>query len=833
MLPSLGEFLFNFVKIAIHLVEQDTLILQAVADEPDLQTPDSMSQQYLKHLAWILSFNNIPFYDTLDRMYGSDLRVILLNIRAQTFDSLDAAGKLADHCMITLELIPKHPQLVSMLLYYFNTIYSLVDCTLESLEDPYPEVSTPTESASTSAKQLHYRQLYGITTSIDAKFQEWITKKSSWVTSELSEQLLRQIPRCLNAFCRRSDEFIDSLSKDLSIELPDYTDPEENIRILVWNWKFGVLRKHIMEGRMEIRVHGVERMQGDLINIWKEHISQNSEGLLMPFVQSLVQFIKENKIVDYLVSVDSHPQLISRSSNIVGFLVVTSTYTDRETDIIWKAVTESQDSRIVSEILTMLVRTFFMHTTASPALLYICEKVSELPLARFDPRMLEFCETLLAQTISRPTPGQVFVDQPDPRHAHAIPLRLCVRLIRESTVAEDLSADQRKQLQKFGSDKLSDFIKAGISHDDRMGMYERCIQDIAEMNQFTTGSIQALSALVSPWDAQEMRKLATDFDLTRLVIDDMLHTVNGTNFDQADRFSQHGLVSRVGILFRLIGQAPETVTPDLGSALWNDILLSPKMGPEGHKAVWNMMVTALSRSTSPNSFLDRCIHEYMLSLTPKDYDHELLMFAKQSVSYEVRFKPPPTAGENEIVFIPGMDRIWDLILTAPPGTIETEATKFAIEVYLDHQIIRASPRSAVEATHVAIVGRCMDQLKSAAVAIKSRTKSDDVAMNGETEMDTGNSINDGEMDELVFQRSLLFLHQLLDGLRTRPQYSPPQGSPPTLPQRPLQGNPLSLRWQSFHGSSSSKIQVMKIGDLSTAGDLFERLTQLTGFSKFL
>lgn len=829
LLPCLKKFILNYVQITLHLVQQDCILWRVLADEPDQQAPESMARLYLQPMGWLVSFQGIPLYSILDRMYGSEFRAVLLDIRAQTLGPLNAAANVAEHCTLALELIPKYPHFVNMLTNYLTTIYGLLECTLESLENSDLLISEPTTLTTTPVNHL-----YTALRSIDIKYQEWVTKKSPWLTSDISEQVGRHFPRNLQALCRWGDDFLQRLSQDMSIHLPGHLNPDEATRILLGGWKFDVLKKHFMEGRMELRVHGVEKMQAALVDVWKEYISQNPDGISDSFVQYLVRFIKENEIVDYLVGVDSHPQLIGRSSNIVGFLVVTSTYTDRETDVIWKAVTESQDSRIVSEVLSMLTKTFYMHTTASPALLYLCEKLSSLPLDRFDAGMLEFCDSLLGQMTPRQNTGHMFMDQSDSQHAHAIPLRLCVRMIRESTVAEDLSADQRTKLQSFGSRKLSDFIKAGIGEDDRMEMYERCIQDIAEMNQFTTGSIQALSALVPQWDAPEMRKLATDFDLTRLVINDMLHTVNGTNFDLADCFSQHGLVSRVEILSRLINQAPETVTPELGSALWNQILLSPKLGPEGHRSVWAMMVNSLSRSSSPNSFLDQCIHEHMPHLTPKDYDFELLLFAKQSVNYEIRFKPPPAAGDNEIVFIPGMDRIWDIILTTPPGTVEAEATEFAIEVYLDHQIIQTAPRSAVNATHVSIVGRCVKQLKSAAAAINARPKADGVAMNEATEMDIGgvNEAEELDKDKLMFTRSLLFLHQLLEGLRTRPRYSPPQGSPPSLPHRPVRGSPLDLRWQSFRDGTASQIQSLRIGDESTAADLTERITQLTGFSKF-
>lgn len=87
-------------------------------------------------------------------------------------------------------------------------------------------------------------------------------------------------------------------------------------------------------------------------------------------------------------------------------------------------------------------------------------------------------------------------------------------------------------------------------------------------------------------------------------------------------------------------------------------------------------------------------------------------------------------------------------------------------------------------------------------------------------------------EEIRFRRSLLFLHRLLHGLRARPQYTSPKGSPPSLPERPLRGSPLELTWQSFDGSKSSGVNHLTIGDLSTVAELVEKLMLLTGFSKF-
>lgn len=816
---SLEELLLDYAHITSHLIRLDHFLLSLAINEPESPIPECLSQRYIQPLNWVLSLtHHIPFYRALIEAYGAKPREVLFRVRQRVLDpALDLAKALADLVPDILKLMPRSAGLATSLIYMLLLANTIIDChserqradgdaSLDELLDSPPDSST-------------LRLLYDTLRLVDAKYQEWITKKSSWVTGDMSDQVLRQLLRGWNLICTREPNFVHQMSQDMGIQTPDELPPEDKFHVLTWGWKFGVLKKHIMEGRMELRVNGVETMQSDLVTIWRTRVSNDPAGLTLPFVQYLVNFLKDQKIVDYLVGVDTHPQLISRSSNIIGFLIMTSSYTNLETDTVWKTVTESQDSRIASEVLSMLIRTIYMHQSSSPPLLYLCSKLLDLPLDRIDARMRELCDVLLSRVTGNSAEQEL----------DSVPLRLCVRLLRESTAADNLSVEQRKDLQDFGRQQLTKFINAGISEENRMGIYERCIQDIAEMNRFTVGSIQTLSALVPAHDRQEMRKLATEFDLTRLVVNDLLHVVSDANSDFADTYALHGLVSRISMLFRLIEMAPEAITPELGQTLWKELFLSKKLGTDGYKAAWENMVGALGRSYEQNVFLDRCIHEYLPNLSPNEYSPELLAFAKQSINYEVRFSPPSPAGEDEVVSIPGMDRIWIFILTAPPGTIEADATQFAIEVYLDHQIIRNSPRSAVQATHVAIANRCIDQLKSAAPSLKL---SENAVANGEDPMETDGADGDMGAEEIRFRRSLLFLHRLLHGLRARPQYNSPKGSPPTLPVRPLKGDPLELTWQSFNGSKSSGINHLTIGDLSTVAELVERFTQLTGFSQF-
>ncbi|XHG03146.1 hypothetical protein AWENTII_006465 [Aspergillus wentii] len=817
------EFFLSYARLTLHMVRSDTLALSQLIEDPDTQAPELMSRAYLPSLAWILQIGNIPFFRTMEKVHGSELANLITRLNDQiAAPPFDVIPQLSEYTVCIMALISRWPQLSSPLTHIMNIAHNMVESGNERRKHHADDalINSPVYIRTMKAA-------YNLVRAVDEKYQVHITKKWPYVTNDTGELMLRNISSTYSAVCQRDPALTLQLSEDLSIDLPDDAASDEYPSIIYYGWRFSVLKKHIMDGRMELRVHGMETMQTDLVQVWRQHIQNNPRGIEHAVVQYLVRFLRDNKIVDYIVGIDSHPQLISRSGNIVGFLVVTSTYTDADTDTIWETVTQSQDPRTVSEVLGMLTKTFPMHMPGSPSLLYLCSKLLDLPLNRFDARMVDFCEQLLYHV--REKHERVRHDTLDIVHVDAIPLQLCVRLIRESAAFDEFSVEHKAILQRFASSQLSQFIRVGLSEAEKMDTYERCIQDIAEMNQFTVGSIQALNALCPTHDIQEIRKLATEFDLTHLVIAEIAHAVDLKQTDFTDSFSRTGLMTRVHILARIIDKVPDTITEDLSDVLWRKIFMSKELVEHGRRTLWDMLCTLTSNSMKRNPFIERCIQEYLPELLPEEYSPEVLSLAKQAIAYEVRFNPPPTAGEKEVVSVPGMDRIWSFILTAPPGSIETDAANFAIEVYLDHNVITRSPRSAVEATHIALVDRCVDQLKSAAIKLKLPKEP---AVNGQKE--PRKLAAEGEMhaEELRFSRSLLFLRQFLQGLRTRPQYSPPQGPPPDLPRRPIKGEPIDISYQAFNGGLHSKVSTMRIGDLSTASNLVDRLVQLTGFSKF-
>ncbi|KAK2791273.1 hypothetical protein FQN52_004949 [Onygenales sp. PD_12] len=822
----LEEYSVAFARLALHMISIDVVTLDPFPKDA-AAPPDLVAKNYLPSLGWILQIHNIPFYKTMDRAYGPEIANLVTRVNDQvTQPPINAIKYLSEFANALLPTLHQWPQHCSSLVSALTVVHNAVESAFERRRYQADEelIMSPAIPETMEASYSFYRP-------VDTAYQSFISKKSGWITNESSESVLRYIGSTYQNIASYDHQMATRMAHDLGIDVPENARPEEYPTIIHLGWKFQVLKRYITEGRMELRVHGMETMQTDLVAVWRQHIQGNPAGINHPIIQYLVKFLRDNRIVEYIVGVDSHPQLISRSGNVVGFLVVTSTYTDKDTDTIWDTVTESQDPRTVAEVLGMLTRTFTMHQSSSNALIYLCTKLIELPLNRFDARMLEYCECL-TNAVRDKFAERMRVEAFDNSRVDVIPHRLCVRLIREATSVKEFSAEQQANLQRFASRQLSHLLSLGLDDEDKIEIYKQCLDDISEMNEFTVGSIQAMNALIPPYDIREIQRLAYDFDFTRLVITELAHAFDVASKDSADPATSNGLKPRTDLLHRIVEKVPDTITPELSEILWNHVFMSKEVGEHARSLAWDMLPKAASRATRRNSFLERYLNDYLPRIAPEDYTLDILAFAELAVSYEMRFDPPPIAEDNEIINVPGMDRIWHFILTAPPGTIEMKAINFAIEIYLDHSIIRRAPRSAAEATHVSLVDRCVRQLTAAATKCKAFT---DGCTSGEDEpMVIVPSDGEVRAEELRFSRSLLFLRQLLQGLRTRPQYTPPQPSPPAslLNEEDINGHLIELSYQAFSGNSQTKIRTLQIGDLSTASELVDKLKRLTGFSSF-
>lgn len=793
-----------------------------------LGTAETLSElycrPYLPTLSLVLQYREVPFYTLLHANRGFDAGDLVSSICDRLSHGSDGILPVLTSFVQQLGyVLPRKPALTTAFVQALAIASALSRSGSERAL-----LQTGERLAQSPVIQKINQQVLLFCMKADDVLQSAISKQSPWLTIENSPDILRLLSRTFHSVSEQ-DAGIAAQLVDYTTDKTPQTGHRDLPEIIAYAWKFKTFRKYITAGRMELRVYGMDSMQTDLVQVWKCYAQYNSDSLGVPLVRFLVQFLRETKMVQYIVGVDSHPQLISRSGNVVGFLVVTGTYCDDDSDIIWCTVKESQDPRTVSEVLNMLKSIFNMQTL--PTLMHLCHKLLELPVVRYEAKMVEYAEALLHHIRDK-----ALAQTPLDEHLEAVPFKICVRLIRDVIASQTCSPDQKCHLPSWAADNLVRLLKFSIDSEDKRHLWEQCVQDIAQKTAFATGSMRALQAWLEVRPDLEVPKLTRDFDFTRLLIEELVDCLSRIQADgSSSTFVQILLPTRLGLLALVAQYAPDTITEELVEKLWSDVLASRTLDAELRNMAWDVFSKVAICCTKPNSMVYRLMTDYLPRLDAENLNERLLYFAENSVLYEMRVHQQHDGEDKDVVSLPGINRVWRFVMECPAGTVENEATNWIIKQYLDHDTVVRCPRRVVEATHLSLLERGLSEVFSAASKLKAFI---DGATSGEDEpMVVVAPEEEVKVEELRFTRSLLFLRQFLLGVKCRPRYSPPLSVETRPPGKPFQdrGEQVTVNYQvvPIPGRNMSSLQKkLLIGELNTVDELAKYLSGLTGFTQF-
>lgn len=665
-------------------------------------------------------------------------------------------------------------------------------------------------------------QAYEFFLFVNRRFQTFISKQVPALSMDASQNFVVQLTTLLRHSVASDEQLLQRLINENPIPTKGL-NREDSVILVELAWKLETLKKCIFEGRMEIRVQGVDTMQLELVNVYNKFINNNPTLRDHSVPQYLSDFMLANKLVDYFVGVESHPQLIQRCANIIGFLLVTNRYTEAESDTIWKAVTQSQDSRFVEAILAMLPGIFGI--ASYPVLLYLTHKLNELAVSAFDGSMLAYARHLLEslRRLWKYEPSNPKLDMP--------PFHLCIRLIRQATVEESLEPSRKRQIHHFAVAELGCCLQFGPSDADRRTIYQECIQDIAKHNDSATGSVSAINVLLSQTPEKELLSLTQNWDLASLVIGEFAHRVQTERpTDVSSLMLSEWLEPRMHLIKTIVLHVPDTITADVGTKLWEYAVGAKALNHRTREIAWMSFLQVIRYITNRNSFIDRCVREYLPRLQPSCYTPGCLHFAQDVSHYHFRtaVSRPQDDVKQETT---AEDLLWHMSLTASPGSIERKAMGMLVALYLDSPENKRRTRAAIDAIHVGVAERCVRQLTSAASKLKSFS---DGTSSGEDEpMVIVTSEDEVQLQRLSFSRCLTILKEFLLGVRTRPNYSPqPQTQAQLLHDtHEAKGDTVQIRYQPFGVGATGEMRSVGVGDLETMQEFTGRLKLLTGFSK--
>lgn len=601
----------------------------------------------------------------------------------------------------------------------------------------------------------------------------------------------------------------------------DHPATSHDSLFIMLDWKFGVLKRLLVSTQMQLRIVAVSTMCSDLLSIYGARRNKDSfypeENPVLLYVANI---IIDLKVIDYLVGVGSHPEIIGESGNIVGFLVATKTYTSRQTDMIWETVATSQDPRMVEAILRMTA--VFLNLMDYSQLLHFCSKLGALPQEAFTAAMRDFCTRILHVLIVNGT-------SQDNGHQHldSAPYDLFVNLIRQSSAPTPENCMGSPDIQKFALLRLHELLPHGPTLEARKEMYLSCIGDISEKSPTSSGSICALVTLLRPHMALDLHMLTTKHDLTRLVIEELEHT-SAKDFKVSDLslVNVPAQQARRDLLQSIIILEPSSISPMLGERLWN-LLVGPEARSSNDRdTAWQLLINAAKRTPAGNSFLASCFQIYLPKLDREFYTIGALDFAREAVNISVI----GSKEEPQTLYYDPVEEIWRIVLTALPGTIETAAIISLVEIHIDDLVLSVLPRADQGKGHLALVQRCLKQMSVAAEKIKNFQ--DNLIGDGEP-MTILNPDSHYLEQESIFTRSLLVLREFLRIHQSKPQPSTPNvlAADNTISTN-IVGDSITVRYQTCGGRDETPVETLEIGRDNSFGSFLAIVREATGNEHF-
>jgi len=780
-------------------------------------TPDLISGPYLR--VFLMMFSNIreiPLWKLLYNAYsysaGSILQAVVLRFIDHPSSGLQYLTQFID---LLLGRSQHQPQMAADLWMPVNMAHRV---TMYLPKDP---------AHSSSEISDFIAEAFTLFKTIEAKMQAFITKQVSFLSLDLAKALMSELSAVLRHVIYADPAYIDAMTPT-DFQFSHDASADDRAMFVEFAWRFNLCKKCITQGRMEIRVQGVESMQEDLVTVYQRCIVPQGFKTLHMLPEYLSELIMSSKLVDYIVGVESHPQLITRSKNIVGFLMVTGKYTDSQTDLIWQAVSLSQDSRTIDAVLE-LVSGIQSIVDDCTQLLYFYQKLLDLPLRYFDGRMLGHCKTLNGILVKKWNDKQGYGTK-----LTMPPYRLSLRLTREALADASLAPQRKREIYHSAMEELRTLIGNGPSDTDTSAIYEECIAHISGRTPYATGSMAALSVFLDHNSEDDIHHLANSFDFSAHIIDEFSSFTNSEMTRSANaQESNDALGIRLALLQKFIIHEPETISPDLSQKLWNCMLGEQSLGDGARESAWAMLANAASKLAcsglcTRNSFFDRCINKQFSKLNPRFFTRGVLAFAEKVVQYESQ-RSDSEPQEEKGPSLPGIELLWHLSLVVPHPTIGSKAIGMLVKAYLDASDVQRNRSSVIEGSHDAkLVERCIAQLHRAASRLK--TLSDGLSSSEDDSMVIVPSEHDVSVEKLCFARSLLIFKEFMQGMRSQLPDSPASLSKSHSPYS-VNGETLSIQVQIYNGGSSTGIKKVDMGDLSTFGDFMTRLIKLTGFSK--
>jgi ubiquitin carboxyl-terminal hydrolase 34 len=802
-------------------IELDLRALRNLGLPDQGQLPPLASAPYAHALGFLTRKDEVNWHSSQpnnvdeDWSYSAEVADILDIF--QTYSTVQG-GTLA--CLKQLALIER--ELISHCPRLTDHLGNLCVLASNVVQQSFRRLRNPSQQASETARQTILRS-YALFKPMSATVSEIIDKNLNHLSLDSAANLLTSLTEIYQA-CLATNGVVPADTIEAHRQAHPPIAAQHVPEAMAYHWKFTNFAKLIKSGQMQLRVMAVSTMCGDLVTFYRKCSESLAEEATIALLKYLAHFLITAGLVNYILGPTCHPEITLESSNIVGFLIVSHTYSNEHTDTLWQTVTSTQDPRVSDALIRMTSRITNLFTTQEP-LMYLCEKLNTVPVELFSVTMREFCDQIFKQLLAK-FPESFLTD--------SAPFDLCIRLIRQSSCFGSGSPIAYPDVQQFAIQKLESILSHGPGLEGRWKIYQDCLDDIGRRSPSAIGSLWVLRVATRSYHARDLRDLASENNLTKLLVEELeaaIPIAKAAGFSAVISGPQNA--PRKELLSSLMSQEASSITKSLGQKLWDLLVGSRAACQEDRDVAWQLLnQTMKGNRQGDNSFTSTCFAEYLPTLDPEFFCQGTLDFVREWVLPLVNDPASIILDDCDSANHPGIELLWRMILTAPSGTIEQRAIQTLVsDIYIESRSILSFPHYRARKVHLAFVGRCLQQLSSAATRLKAfadgSTSGDDDSM---VIVPTEQQMRE---QELLFIRSLAVLSEFHRLHQAKPEFSAPDMRSLILESpKDIEGESAELKYQSFDGDRQTKVMPLNIGKRNTAASLLASLREATGFENY-
>lgn len=383
-------------------------------------------------------------------------------------------------------------------------------------------------------------------------------------------------------------------------------------------WLLQVLKGYVSTDILDIKSKGIVSLRELLKGSHRTFIRK---GVDHPVLQYLARFLRIGNFTEYIFSADSHASLVKECTDVVGFLAAIGTYTDHETDLIWKACTTSVEAEFVRasfEVLKVMLiyvqpqRTLYMtrkyaQTPASSLGIYAVSFLSEA-FARFHNHQIEPSLQLEPMRISFDILKRLDIDPPAPSTG----------LLRDAAVHEIT------------------LLKSPVfSTDHRKALYDMCLTEIRGRTVHATSSMETLCLFLKSMSSEEA-DLVLDMLPVQAAVDEVVHFVRSDAKEQVspNRSVLESVNIRLSLVLHLVGLSPYKEDYGLEQRLWTHTVGDLAISSRAREVALDYFIETPKSTKFPasvESLFQRSVNQFLPTMSADCATLRLVAFLGEKV----------------------------------------------------------------------------------------------------------------------------------------------------------------------------------------------------------